>query len=126
LSKHLLQGADVEANPWFSRTTRRFRAGTTNVYGSFILRFPMNFERVNVRSTLQLGISRMNFALYGVPKGSVGPYVGFNLVGLDFELTRSLYLVLDPAHIAIPIPRTTGVPFSYAQYRITLGIQFGA
>ena len=81
---------------------------------------------MNVRSTLQLGISRMNFDLYGVPKGTVGPYVGFSLVGLDFELSKSLYLVLDPAHIAIPIPQTSGVPFAYPQYRVTLGLQFGA
>jgi MYXO-CTERM domain-containing protein len=126
ISSHMLVGADVEGNPWFSRSTKRFRAGTTNIYSSFIFRFPMDFERVNVRSTLQLGISRMNFDLYGVPKGTVGPYVGFSLVGLDFELSKSLYFVLDPAHIAIPIPQTSGVPFAYPQYRVTLGLQFGA
>lgn len=126
LSSRFLVGADGEYNPWFSRTTKDFRSGTTNIYGTLVVRFPMNFERVNVRSTLQLGISRMNFDLYGVPKGTVGPYVGFNLLGIELELSRSVYLVLDPAHIAIPIPQTTGVPFSYAQYRITLGVQLGA
>ena len=126
LSPHFLVGVDGELNPWFSQTTKTFRSGTTNVYGTLVVRFPMDFERFNVRSTLQLGISRMNFALYGVPKGTVGPYVGFNLVGLDFELSRSVYLVLDPAHIAIPIPQTSGVPFSYPQYRVTLGLQIGA
>jgi hypothetical protein len=126
VSAHFLVGADVEWNPWFSRTTKRFRPGSTNAYGTFIVRFPMNYERINVRSTLQLGISRMNFDLYGVPEGTIGPYVGFDLVGLDFELARSLYLVVDPAHIAIPIPQTQGVPFSYPQYRVSIGFQFGA
>ncbi|HMJ11846.1 MAG TPA: hypothetical protein VK524_10560, partial [Polyangiaceae bacterium] len=99
--------------------------GSTNVYAVGIFRFPLRFQRVNLRSTLQLGISRMNFDLYGVPKGSVGPFVGFNLLGIDVELSRSIYLVVDPAHIALPIPQTTGVPYVYPQYRFTLGFQFG-
>ncbi len=117
---------DAEYNPWFSRVTKTIRSGTTNVYSTLVVRFPMDFERFNVRSTLQLGISRINFALYGVPKGTVGPYIGFNLVGLDFELSRSVYLIFDPAHIAIPIPQLSGVPFGYPQYRVTVGLQFGA
>jgi hypothetical protein len=126
LSQHFLVGIDGEWNPWFSRATKRFRSGTTNVYGTLVVRFPMDYERVNLRSTLQLGVSRMNFALYGVPKGTVGPYIGFNLVGLDFELSRGIYFIFDAAHIAIPIPQLSGVPFGYPQYRVTAGFQFGA
>lgn len=125
LSENFLVGLDGEYNPWYSRTTQEFRSGTTNAYGTLIGRLPMDFEPVNIRTTLQLGISRMNFDLYGVPKGTVGPYVGFNLLGVDVELSRSVYLVIDPAHIAIPVPQTEGTPFSYAQYRITLGLQIG-
>ena len=91
-----------------------------------MVRVPMRFERVNLRSTLQLGASRMLFDLYGVPEGTTGPFVGLNLLGLDYELGRQLYLVVNPAHIALPIPQTSGAPFSYVQYRLSLGLQWGA
>jgi hypothetical protein len=126
LSSSWVIGVDGEYNPWFSMHTWELRSGSTNVYAVGILRFPLRFQRLNLRSTLQLGVSRMNFDLYGVPKGSVGPFVGFNLLGIDVELSRSLYLVVDPAHVALPIPQTTGVPYVYPQYRFTIGFQFGA
>jgi hypothetical protein len=121
-----LFGIDGELNPFYSRERREFRSGVTNVYATSILRFPMDFERVNLRTTLNLGVSRMNFDLYGVPEGSVGPFFGFNLLGIDYEMADQLYLVFNPAHIAVPIPQTRGVPYSYPQYRILLGIQLGA
>ncbi len=125
-SPYWLVGVDGEYNPWISRTKKEVRSGVTNVYATLIHRIPLSFETINLRTTLHLGISRMNFALYGVPKGTVGPYVGFNLLGLDWELTRSLYLVVDPADVALPIPQTSGVPFVYPQYRFTVGVQLGA
>jgi hypothetical protein len=85
----------------------------------------MRSEPVALRSTLQLGVTRMNFHLTGVPEGSIGPFIGFNLLGIDYELSRSLYLVLSPAHIAVPIPQIEVVPFAYMQYRITVGLQYG-
>ncbi|HEY6558261.1 MAG TPA: hypothetical protein VI072_13350 [Polyangiaceae bacterium] len=126
LSSSWVIGLDGEYNPWFSMHTWDIRSGSTNVYAVGILRFPLRFQRLNLRSTLQLGVSRMNFDLYGVPKGSMGPFVGFNLLGIDVELSRSLYVVVDPAHVALPIPQTTGVPYVYPQYRFTIGFQFGA
>jgi hypothetical protein len=81
---------------------------------------------VNLRTTLQLGVSRMMFDLYGVPEGTLGPFIGFNLLGLDYELGDQFYLIVNPAHVALPIPQTTGAPFSYPQYRLTLGLQWGA
>jgi MYXO-CTERM domain-containing protein len=125
LNGNLLFGLDAEYNPWFSIRNFDLKRGSTNFYGSVILRFPLSFQRVNLRSTLQLGVSRMNFALFGVPEGSVGPYVGFNLLGVDYELARGIYLIVNPAHIAIPIPKLSGTPFYYPQYRFTLGVQFG-
>jgi hypothetical protein len=86
----------------------------------------MTFEAADLRSTLCLGVSRMNFDLYGVPEGSIGPFIGVNLLGLDIELSRQIYLVINPAFVAIPIPQTSGVPYSFPQYRISLGFQFGA
>lgn len=126
LGSHWLVGIDGEYNPWFSIRTFDLKPGATNLYAVGVLRFPLRFQRVNLRTTLELGVSRMNFDLYGVPKGSVGPFVGFNLLGIDVELSRSLYLVVNPAHIALPIPQTEGVPYVYPQYRFTIGFQFGA
>jgi len=125
-SQNWLVGLDAEYNPWYADQTGEFRPGVASLYGSLIVRFPMRFERINLRSTLQLGVSRMLFDLYGVPKGTTGPFVGLNLLGLDYELGKQLYLVVNPAHIALPIPQTTGAPFSYVQYRLTLGLQWGA
>jgi hypothetical protein len=125
-NEHWIVGVDGEYNPWFSISAREFRPGAVNVFATGIARFPLKFQRVNLRSTLQLGVSRVLFDLYGVPEGSVGPYIGFNLLGVDIELARSVYLVINPAHIAIPIPQIEGVPFAYPQYRFTLALQFGA
>jgi MYXO-CTERM domain-containing protein len=126
LSEHWLVGLDGEYNPWYADETGKFRPGVFSAYASVIVRFPMRFERTNLRSTLELGASSMLFDLYGVPKGTTGPFVGLNLLGLDIELGRQFYLVVNPAHIAVPVPQTQGAPFSYVQYRITLGLQWGA
>lgn len=126
LNEHWLFGVDGEYNPWYADETSEFRPGVFSAYASVIVRVPMRFERVNLRTTLQLGASRMLFDLYGVPKGTTGPFVGVNLLGLDYELGKQLYLVVNPAHIAVPIPQTEGAPFSYVQYRVTLGLQWGA
>lgn len=126
LGDNWIVGIDGEYNPWISWASREVRAGTLNFYGTGVLRFPLKFQRVNLRSTLQLGISRINFDLYGVPEGTVGPYFGFTLLGLDIELGRQIYLIVNPSHIAVPVPQTRGVPYAYPQYRFTLGLQFGA
>lgn len=119
-------GADAEYNPWFSLSSGNVRSGSFNAYATGVLRFPMQFDNVNLRTTVQFGMSRMLFDLPGVPNGSTGLFVGLNLLGVDIELGRSLYLIINPAHIAVPIPQLEGVPFAYPQYRVTLGIQVGA
>jgi hypothetical protein len=121
-----LIGIDGEWNPFWSFGRGTFRRGTANGYATAVFRFPLDFQRVNLRSTLHFGASRMLFDLVGVPKGSTGLFVGFNLLGLDYELSRSLYLVIEPAEVAIPIPKLTTVPFAYPQYRLTIGLQFGS
>jgi hypothetical protein len=126
LSDLWLVGLDAEYNPFVVLRTGEIRPGVGNAYATVIKRWPMKFERANLRTSLHVGASRMMFDLYGAPEGSIGPYFGFNLLGVDIELSRSLYLVVDPADIAIPIPQTSGVPFVYPQYRFTLGIQLGA
>ena len=126
LSGNLIVGVDGEYNPWISFQKDELRSGTVNVYATGILRLPLSFQRVNLRTTLQLGVARQMFDIFGVPEGSIGPYFGINVLGLDIELTEAVYLIINPAHIAVPVPQTSGVPFTYPQYRFTVGFQFGA
>ena len=67
-----------------------------------------------------------SFDLVGAPAGSIGPYFGVNLLGLEYQLSPGPYLILDPADVALPVPHITGAPLTYLQYRLTLGVQFGA
>ena len=34
--------------------------------------------------------------------------------------------VFHPAMVALPVPGVTGIPFAYAQYRVGVGLEFGA
>jgi hypothetical protein len=126
LDRAWLVGLDAEYNPWISFAGSTVHSGATNFYATGIFRIPLSYQRINLRTTLQLGVSRTNFDLVGVPRGTVGPYIGFNVLGLDLELCESTYLILNPAHISVPVPQVSGVPFAYPQYRVTLGLQFGA
>jgi hypothetical protein len=119
-----LLGLDGEYNPWFSIEGRRFARGAFNGYATIIHRFPVS-AHIALRTTFHIGTSVLLFDLVGAPKGSVGPYVGSNLLGLSYELDDGLYLIIDPADVAWPAPQLAGAPFSYRQYRFTLGIQAG-
>jgi hypothetical protein len=33
-------------------------------------------------------------------------------------------MTLDPSHFAMPIPKPTGLPFYWRQYRIAIGLEF--
>lgn len=126
VNRHLLLGADGEWNPFVSFRDRDVQAGVLNFYGTAVARVPLKFQRVNLRSSFHVGVSRLMFDLYAAPEGSVGPFLGFSLLGIDYEVSPSIYIVVDPANVAIPVPQLEGVPFSYPQYRFTLGLQFGA
>jgi hypothetical protein len=39
-------------------------------------------------------------------------------------MSKLFFLIVNPLGIAIPAPQLSGVPFSYPQYRATLGIEF--
>ena len=126
LTEKWLVGFDVEINPFFSVKSAAVRPGVLNVYGSVVRRYPMTFDRVNLRTTLQAGFSTLLFDLYGAPAGSTGPYVGLSLLGIDVDLGRSLRLVFDPALVTLPVPHVTGQPFYYLQYRVSIGLSWGA
>ncbi len=124
ITNRWIAGFDAEHNPWFSLEAGRIRPGAINAYATGIYRYPIN-ERLALRSTLHLGASALLFDLVGAPKGSVGPYLGVNLLGLSYELGEHTYLLLDPADVAIAAPAIVGAPLIYTQYRLTIGVQFG-
>jgi len=121
-----LVGLDAEWNPFYQVHRKEFTAGTANVYATLIRRWPMRFERVTLRSTLNLGASYLLYDLFGAPAGSIGPFLGVTFLGLEWKASRTLYLIFDPTSIAIPVPQVSGAPFGYPQYRFTIGLQLGA
>jgi len=122
--KHWTFGLDAEWNPWFAvNGASSIRAGAFNAYASAILRFPLAYERFDLRTTLALGSSTSLIDLYGVPRGSTGIFVGFCPLGLEWQLTKHLSVTLDPLGFALPVPQLGGVPFAFPQYRTTVGIE---
>lgn len=125
IDDHWLTGLDVEWNPFASLHPMELRSGALNVYGTIIRRWPMLAERFDLRTTGHIGTSTLLFDLYGVPSGSTGPYFGVNLLGIEWRATRTISVVIDPADVALPIPKMSGLPYAYLQYRFMAGIQWG-
>jgi hypothetical protein len=78
---------------------------------------------IEFRSTIQAGISVLNFDMVGADSGSVGPFVATTPIGLGVRATRWLRLVLDPGGVAFSIPQTEGIPLIVRQHRLSLGLQ---
>ena len=91
-----------------------------------IRRYPMKFDRVNLRTSLHVGMSTLLFDVYGAPKYSTGPYVAFSPLGIDYDLGDAVRIVLDPMEIALPVPELGQLPLYYEQFRFMLGIQIGS
>jgi hypothetical protein len=125
LSRRWMLGADAEWNPYLAVGETHVRSGSIDVYASLIARFQLAYEPINLRSSVSLGGSVLLFDLVGAPAGSIGPYFGISLLGLEIKLGRGFYLTVDPDSIAIPIPHVTGIPFIYYQYRFQIGLEFG-
>jgi hypothetical protein len=127
LSRHWTFGVDGEWNPWIAvNGSTQIRAGAFNGYGTVIWRSPLAYEQFNLRTTLNLGVSRLLIDLYGAPKGTTGIYAGLSPLGVEWKLSRVFYLVLNPLNFAAPVPQLKGVPFSYWQYRATIGLEIYA
>jgi hypothetical protein len=127
LGKHWTFGVDGEWNPWFAvNGASNIRAGAFNAYATAILRVPLSYEKFDLRTTLSLGSSTLLIDLYGAPKGSTGIFAGFSPLGLEWALSRRLYVTLDPLGYALPAPQLGGVPFAFPQYRATVGIELYA
>jgi hypothetical protein len=125
LGSRWLVGADIEWNPWFAAYPLAAHPGALNIYGTLIRRYPMRFERVNLRTTVHLGASALLFDLYGAHEGSVGPYFGITPLGIDIHIRRGWMLVFDPLGLEFPVPHLTGVPLYYEQFRLSIGVQYG-
>jgi hypothetical protein len=122
-TKHWTFGINAELNPWLAYNGSIVRSGSFNAYGLAIYRVPLAYEAFNLRTTASFGTSVLLLDLYGAPKYSTGLYFGFNPLGLEIKLSRLFYLVIDPLGLAYPIPHLKGVPFGYAQYRASVGIE---
>jgi MYXO-CTERM domain-containing protein len=119
-------GLDAAWNPWITTSPVKMTAGAFEVYATGIRRFPMRFDRVNLRTSLHVGTSTLLFDVYGAPKRSTGLYLAGCLLGLDYDLGKSLRLVIDPAEMAIAIPHLGDLPLWYEQFRFMIGLQYGA
>ncbi len=126
LSERWLVGIDGEWNPWVTTAPLMMKAGAASVYATVIRRFPMKFDRVNLRTSLHLGASMLLFDVYGAPKYDIGPFAALCPLGIDYDLGHSMRIVLDPIEIAVPVPHVGLIPLYYEQFRIMVGLQFGA
>jgi hypothetical protein len=118
-------GWDAEWNPWVSfYGANRIRPGVANTYGTIILRLPLAYEHFNLRTTVNLGVSYLLFDLYGASKGSVGLYGAISPLGVEWKVSRLFFLVINPLSISVPAPQLGGVPLTYPQYRVSVGLEF--
>jgi hypothetical protein len=126
LSEKWLVGADMEWNPWFTSAPLSAKLGVASAYLTIVRRYPMKFDRVNLRTSLHLGASTLLFDVNGAPKYSVGPFGAFTPLGIDYDLGCAVRLVIDPVEIAVPVPHIGLIPLYYEQFRLMIGLQIGA
>lgn len=126
INERWLVGADAEWNPWVVSQPLAAKAGAANGYLTLVRRFPMKFDRVNLRMSAHLGVSTLLFDVYGAPKFDVGPFAAFTPLGIDYDLGHATRLVIDPVQIAVPIPHVGLLPLYYEQFRLMVALQFGA
>jgi hypothetical protein len=126
VSRHWTFGLDAEWNPWVAYVESSVRSGVFNLYGTAMLRFPLAYEKFNLRVTASAGTSYLLMNLYGAPSGSLGVYVGGSPLGLEWKLSRRFYLIINPINISLPVPQLKGVPLIYQEYRTTIGLEIYA
>ncbi len=126
LSERWVVGLDAGWNPWITTSPIKERAGVAVAYATLIRRFPMRFDRVNLRTSLHLGVSTLLFDVYGAPLYSTGPYIAISPLGIDYDLGGAVRLVIDPVEFAIPVPLVGQLPLYYEQVRLMIGLQIGA
>jgi len=118
-------GIDGEWNPWITSAPWTLKTGVADVYATVIHRYPMKIDRVNLRTTLNLGASMLLFDVYGAPKYDIGPVIGFSPLGIDYDLGNHVRIVFDPLGVIVPVPHIGLIPLYYEQFRTMIGIQIG-
>lgn len=126
LGEKWIVGLSGAWNPWITTAPVEVKAGVVEVYASGIRRFPMRYDRVNLRTSLHVGTSTLLFDVYGAPRHSTGLFIAGSVLGLDYDLGNSLRLVIDPAEMAVAIPSLRGIPLWYEQFRFMIGLQYGS
>ncbi len=116
-------GLDLEYNPWFSISAADMAPGVASLYVPVIWRLK-RFGTWELRTTAYAGATMMLFDLVGVDRGAIGPFVGWNPLGLALPLGPDFKLVIKPGDIAVAAPQVTGIPFYYHQYRFTVGVEW--
>jgi hypothetical protein len=123
VNDRFIVGVEGELNAWYGFNSQRLVLGDANVYATGILRFPMKYEPINLRTTLQAGAAIDIVALYGVPSGSVGPFLGVYPLGLEWKASGHVFLVANPLGFALPVPHLVGTPFIYPQFRSQVALE---
>jgi hypothetical protein len=118
----LTTGVDVELNPWLSIEGARAALGTTNVYLPFVFTWA-TLPPLELRSTLQLGVSVLNFDLVGADRGSFGPFAGTTPIGVAVRAGEVVRFVIDPGGLVVSVPQTRGIPIILRQHRLAVGLQ---
>ena len=126
ISEKWVTGLDVEWNPWVTSVPLTVKMGVINASAVIIRRFPMRFDRVNLRTSFRAGVSTLLFDVAGAPKYSMGPYAAFTPLGIDYDLGGSVRIVIDPVEITVPVPYVGLIPLVYEQFRLMIGLQIGA
>jgi len=116
-------GLDLEYNPWFSISAADVAPGVASLYVPVIWRLK-RFGTWELRTTAYVGATMMLFDLVGVDRGAIGPFIGWNPLGLALPLGTDFKLVVKPGDIAVAAPQVTGIPFFYHQYRFTVGVEW--
>jgi len=83
----------------------------------------MKLDRVNLRSSLHVGVSTLLFDVYGAPMYSRSVLRAVS-ARIDYDLGRSLRLVVDPVEFAMPI-RSSASSAVLRAIRFVVGLQFG-
>jgi len=123
VSKSWTFGLGGEWNPWLAFNGTAVHAGAVNVYGTAIVRLPLAYESFNLRTTFDLGASYLVSNLYGAPQGSTGVFVGIAPLGIEWKVSRSFFLIINPLGYSVPTPQLKGVPLLYGQYRFSIGLE---
>jgi hypothetical protein len=110
LLRDLLRRRGLDVRPRGFSGCMKMRTGVVTVPDTVMRRFAMAFDRVNLRTSLHLGVSTL---LYGAPKYSTGPYVALSPLRVDYDLGRAVRIVWDPMEMALAVPLLGQLPLYY-------------